>query len=1039
VLRIEVLGPTRVTSASQTREIPGARTRTLLHRLVVASGNPVDAAELMDCIWGKPVNPQALRTLVSRCRSALESSPNTITSGPVGYKLDSGDLQVDIAEFTSFASQPQDPEMSHKALAMWRGRPFHENADEIWALPTVRRLELTRVELLRHLAAGNLDAGNWAEVAHFAFLLSEMDPYDENAILLTALSLVGTGHRVEALRVLATFRTVLREDLGLDPGAELAACELRLLRSEPTGEQLVERENFSLPTSVEVMALMSQRAASARVGPQFARGSFWGRVAFLDDLVSRVEARLNLAAGSGVLLTGLPGIGKTRLCRELLSHAEQLGYQTAYANFKQQPMGLFSVLRDITAQLDARWTLTLEGLANKSADHRYDIAVSLSEQWRQSSGTKKTVVVLDDLQWADEDSLVIVGTLLSLTADLSISFVCTHRTPISRVFVYPPTLDDCIRSGWLDEVNLGPLDDSEGKQLIREASPELQTELVQRVGEVAEGNPFLLLELARNLSSTRTLNIPRSIASLYQPLLDVIGERGAAILELASLIGRDVEMLLLERVCGHFSISASEVQTTTDWAVRNGLFSENLANPQVVSFSHEIVKEFLAGVSSALLRALRHQVIAEQLLQLPALATQHERIAHHYVAAGSGSVSEAAEHLLVSARDALEAGSYHRAESAAATVRLLVDDPSDARSLHASTVEARATMALGSVASAQQTLFAVSHAALSRGHHDVVIDAAMVVGGPWLAQRANPQVCSLQVLGLTLIADQDQWWQLRMAWARQHWNEPNSIEEARNAAEEALCFRGSNAVRSEALAAMISLHRGPNTTDRRREWSEELRELLGDGAFHRLANFAAMHRLVVAAEMADHAGIDWGLARLNRLARATSRPVTQWIADYSAASVLIWRGEYDTGSHRSRTARSVGHVSGLGDVDVIYALQNLERRRRTGRLSESLAQLQGSATTPVDPLWDSYAALAFAETGDERAYPLLDGLMTRVPSSADYVRHSALTIARLAAQRANHHEAEVLFATHLEPYGSATAVTADLTTIIASPTQNGKP
>ena len=1034
MFRIEVLGPTEVVTSSHRREVPGSHTRALLHRLIVSIGQPVNSAELMDCIWGKPVNPQTLRTLVSRCRSTLSNSMDVISAGPAGYRLAAVGLAVDLTEFVELADQARsdgdcgsnqrppsvDERLAKEALELWRGRPFHENANELWALPTVRRLELTRLELLRQVAAVRAESQDWAEVASVAVQLTESDPYDEHAVLLGARALLGRGQRVEALRTLDAFRTMLREELGLDPGPELASFEMQLLRSELAASPLV---------SVE-----PKRSGSSRFGPRFGELQLSGRVDATETVAELIRARVDQRSGSNALITGVSGIGKSRICLETLLQAERDGFRTAFARWNEQPTGVFSVLREIAAQLGASWTLTLEGSDNKSLDHRYDIAVSLAEQLRRSGATTSTLVALDDLQWADEDSLVVLRFLFSMVIDLPIIFMCTHMNVPSRTFQYSPILEDCLRSGWLQEVEIGLLDQSASHEILRQVAPALPTDLAARLSHVAEGNPFLLIELARQYAGAvvvpgQPLQFPRSIGALYQPLLDRLGDDGARVLELASIIGRNVERLLLETVCAQYSLAPSQITLTLDWAVRFGLLADS-ATTEVVAFSNEAVREYLSAASSAVLRSERHEAIARAMIGISHFATQHERIAHHCVAAGSSMTDEAIHHLLVSARDALEAGSYERGEHCAAIVRRLVHDPSDARTLEAAVVEAAAQMVRGSVSSAQQMLSDTAKTAQSCNHNEVVVQAASLISGPWLPQRADPLVCSLIIVAMSLASDEKRKWQLRLLWARQQWNEPDVLGAAREVAADALEGDVPNDFRIEALAANISLNRGPNTAAKRQQWADELRERIGDNGLHRLANFATMHRLVAAAQVGDDIGVEWGLARLDLLARSTARPVTQWIAAYSAASVEIWRGDFEAAGRRSRDARSMGKQTGLSDVDVIFGLQNLERRRRSGRLAESAALLEGSVTKPVDPLWDAYAALALAESNDERAFQILDGLLLRAPRAFDYVLHSTLQIALFAAQRAGHSEAVSVFNDRLLIFGDATPVTADLTSIV---------
>jgi DNA-binding SARP family transcriptional activator len=1029
LLTIDVLGPTKVTLDGEPRTFDGVHGRALLHRLLIAESQPVGIGELMESVWGRPATPQALRTLVSRCRSALGMSSATITVGAGGYRLDRLQFTADVDQFDALAAAALDSQAApgsdaRSAIALWRGRPFDENADASWATPTVRRLELTRLDLLARIATEAATTRNWSEVERIGCEIGREDPYDERAALMVSTAVAASGRRVEALRLIAQFREQLREELGLDPGPELAALELRLLRAEPAIDE--GSADFPIPS----------RPGSTYVGRRMAEMKLTGRTELMEQISLLLGQHEAESSAANVLLIGEPGVGKSRLVFEQLLRMEAAGQWTAFGRWTEEPTGAFSVIRAVVLQLGGVWSLTLAA-SESTADHRFDIAVSIADQWQDAIGTERWLVVLDDMQWADEDSLVVLRSLFALVSDLPVSFLCVTRS-VSPGSAKHTVLEDCLRQGWLVEIEVFPLSSIDAQAVIAATAPDLPFDVVQQIADVADGNPFALTEMGRHASVNppmtpgAALSMPRSITSMCAATLGPLPDSSIGVLELASLIGSEFERSVLEEVAIGQGIEQSQAIRALDSAVRLGIVVD-CGDGERFAFRHDLLRQHLSSLSSSAVTQLRHGSIARVLADHKSLCTRHERVAHHFALAGPSSAGRTVKHLLTAARDALVAGSYAQAEAFAIQAQDIVGDLRSESSLQAAVIQGCAGLAGGNVPRAQSVLMQTATLAGEEGLSDIVVDAATKVGGPWLPERADPALCALLLSAVPLAREVETAWVLRLIWARHQWNEPIAIDEARRIASVAMSderWARSPRVRIAALATSIAVHRGAGTDPLRLEWSEELRARIGEDPHHGLATFAAVHRLLVAAQQNDETGVDWGLARVAQLASTTQRPSVAWSATYIKAAVEISRGKFIDGARTSRAARDIGRVTGLNDVEVAYALQSMERRRRTGQLAELASKLRSVVDVPADPLWDAYAALSLAEAGDELSMVIVDRLVDRAPAAHDYVRHSTLTIAFAAARCAGHDEATALFAACLEPYGATTPVTADLTTIL---------
>src|SRR3954470_17745978 len=133
IVRIDYLGPLRVSAGHEVVDVRGRRLVALLARLAMAPGRPVPVDLLADAVWpdGVPADPaNALQSLVSRLRRALGDAA-AVEQTPAGYRLAITEQDVDAVRFEALAAQGRrllaagDTARASKsfrdALALWRG------------------------------------------------------------------------------------------------------------------------------------------------------------------------------------------------------------------------------------------------------------------------------------------------------------------------------------------------------------------------------------------------------------------------------------------------------------------------------------------------------------------------------------------------------------------------------------------------------------------------------------------------------------------------------------------------------------------------------------------------------------------------------------------------------------------------------------------------------------------------------------------------------------------------------------------------------
>jgi DNA-binding SARP family transcriptional activator len=242
---IGVLGPVGAWDSDGTPiDVKGPKHRAVLARLVIARGRVVPVGRLVDDLWDVP--PQgavsAVRTFVAALRRALEPhrpprepARLLLTVGP-GYALRPAPDAVDAWRFeetiaAASAAPPHDAfEHLDRALSWWRGPAYADFPDEPWARAERSRLEELRLTAIERRAEAQLALGRAADVVPDLDAHVAEHPWREEAWRLLALALYRTGRQGDALAVLRRARSLLLEQLGVDPGPRLRRLETDILR-----------------------------------------------------------------------------------------------------------------------------------------------------------------------------------------------------------------------------------------------------------------------------------------------------------------------------------------------------------------------------------------------------------------------------------------------------------------------------------------------------------------------------------------------------------------------------------------------------------------------------------------------------------------------------------------------------------------------------------------------------------------------------------------------------------------------------------------
>jgi class 3 adenylate cyclase len=403
-----------------------------------------------------------------------------------------------------------------------------------------------------------------------------------------------------------------------------------------------------------------------------AEGVFVGREREVDKLRAGLEDAL---AGRGRLLmvVGEPGIGKTRTAEELVTYARLRGARVmigrayeaegapAYWPWLQMARGVMEDADPIKLreQLGAgaadiarvvpdlrRLIPDLEeqrSLEPEQARFRFFDAVTTF--LRNVAAEQPVVVLLDDLHWADAPSLRLLQFLAREVSDASILVVGTYRdVELGRRHPLSQALADLSRQGLVERVTLRGLSEQEVARFIEvTASIDPPRALVHAIHQETEGNPFFVSEIVNLLAAEGelddpsgltewTLTIPQGVREVIGRRLDRLSDDCNRMLTVASVIGREFSVDVLERVA---DIPHERTLDLLEEAEGERIIDQGSQPPPRFSFSHALVREALYEELGVTQRVRLHRRTAAVIEELYGDEQDQplEELAHHFLEA----------------------------------------------------------------------------------------------------------------------------------------------------------------------------------------------------------------------------------------------------------------------------------------------------------------------------------------------------------------------------------------------------------------------
>jgi class 3 adenylate cyclase len=468
---------------------------------------------------------------------------------------------------------------------------------------------------------------------------------------------------VEAARLCAT----------CDSGQVLAAEIVRMTagrRSRHECRSLGELTLKGLPDPVETVEVLWEPLGGADTGTfiplprRLAVRPAVGVVGRDTEMQVLTDTTKRVAGGEGrevLLVSGEAGLGKTTLVAEAARSAFDAGACVLFGHCEEDfatPYQLFaealahfvthasedqllthvathgSELSRLVPTFASRIPDLPPSKATDAITERYLLFAAVVGLLATMSAHQPIFLVLDDLQWADRGSLLLLRHLAASDAPMRVLIVGTYRdSELSNAHALVETLAALRRLGGVSRIELVGLDDTGVMTLMEAAAGHRLDEhavgLAHAICRETDGNPFFVSEVLRNLTETGTIRqdaegrwvtensfdaiaLPDSVREVIGARVLRLGKDAGRVLSVASVIGRDFDLDLLARVT---KTSDDELLDILDAAAAVALVRE-VADTGRYSFAHALIQHTLYEDLGHNRRCRAHRQVAEGLEDL---------------------------------------------------------------------------------------------------------------------------------------------------------------------------------------------------------------------------------------------------------------------------------------------------------------------------------------------------------------------------------------------------------------------------------------
>lgn len=672
-----------------------ARLQSLLAYLVLHRSAPQDRSRLAFLLWPDSTDAQAhtnLRKLLHQLRQAVpdidmylhadrhnlhwvEQQPGAER----GWRLDVQEFEVVLARAERIRGNLEGGESAEErgvqlqaleqAVELYGGELLPDCYDE-WLLAERDRLHQAYIHAAEQLMDLLEQQRAYEGAIKIAQQLVRTDPLHEATYRALMRFYALSGDRASALRAYHTCATTLERELGVEP-------------SEVTRRsyEALMRVNTSTLTHDNNTGVAPRSSGTQLVG----RREEWARLQSVWNSVTHGHPQV-------VVLSGEAGIGKTRLAEEMTTWVGRQGFAQASARcyavegelayapvtawlqseglqnrvMALEDIWLTEVARLLPDLLTRKANLPRPGLMRESWQ-RQRFFEALARALLRVPGTSKTkeqssgeaqalLILLDDMQWCDEETLEWLHYLLRFEPHAPLLVLGTIRSEeLTNNQALVSLLTTLRRDGQVTELALGPLTANETAALAEHiAGRELAQTIVSGLFQETEGHPLFVVETVRAGGAESALpapapeiekathlerrraeepiaasKLPSRVQTILAARLEQLTPKARELAGLAAVIGREFSFSVLARCRGE---SEDEMVEELDELWQRRIVREQ--GGEMYDFSHDKLREQAYLMLSSARRRLLHRRVAEALEKIYAhdldrasklIAVQYER------------------------------------------------------------------------------------------------------------------------------------------------------------------------------------------------------------------------------------------------------------------------------------------------------------------------------------------------------------------------------------------------------------------------------
>jgi predicted ATPase len=499
------------------------------------------------------------------------------------------------------------------------------------------------------------------------------------------------------------------------------------------------------------------------------RTPFVGRTRERARLLHAVESA-RAGAGALILIAGEAGVGKSRLVEEAAAEARRLGLivltghcvdqqgappylptiehleaaarQGSAETFRQVLGENAPEIAKLMPELRVRYPDIPEPVSLPPEQERRYLLHGIAEFLERNARATPLMLVFEDLQWADESTLLLVRVLAQRVAQIAVLAVGTYRdTDLKPGCPLAAVLPELLRQRLAEEILLGRLTEQGVASLLEgRAGSQPPPQLVALIYAETEGNPFFVEEVFRHLHEAGKLfdesgrwragvqiadtDVPRSVGLVIGQRLERVSDDCRRILTIAALAGKTFRFDLLAGVQG---VDEDELLDALEEAVRATLIEDVSTGREArYAFVHEQIRQTLLALLSTARRQRLHGRMADALEALHGREAERfaPEIAHHLYQAGAAAPGErTARWLARAAERALDALAFEDALRDLDAARTVLPENEAEGAMRVLRLRARALRGLARIDEALAAFADALEIAPSGAERDAVLQA----------------------------------------------------------------------------------------------------------------------------------------------------------------------------------------------------------------------------------------------------------------------------------------------------------------------------